>query len=86
MGEQEHEQRARPVEDPPGPADLVYQNFHFGPDGKLSRITTVNAKGTFSGDTLTGTASESVTDATGASTGLAKTAPSRAKRMQAAAP
>jgi len=63
-----------------------YQNFHFGSDGKLSSTTTVNAKGTFTGDTLTGTASQSVTDATGVSMGPAQTAPFTGRRMTAMAP
>jgi hypothetical protein len=63
-----------------------YENFHFGTDGKLSSVTTVKAKGTFQGDTLTGTASQSVAGPTGAPVGTAQVAPFTGKRMKAEAP
>jgi hypothetical protein len=63
-----------------------YRNFHFGPDGKLATITTVTATGTFGGDTMTGTATESVADASGASMGPAQTMSFTGERMQATAP
>ncbi len=64
-----------------------YRNFHFGPDGKLSHTTTVNATGTFQGDTMTGTATEFVTDAhPGAGMGVARTSTFTGQRMSVAAP
>jgi hypothetical protein len=63
-----------------------YRNFHFGADGTLSHATSVDAQGTFQGDTLTGTATESVADATGAAMGPATTVSFTGQRMIATAP
>jgi hypothetical protein len=63
-----------------------YRNFHFDPDGKLASITTVNAEGTFDGDTLTGTASQSVVDASGGVIMEPQSAPFTGTRMVATAP
>ena len=63
-----------------------YQNFHFAADGKLASITTVNATGTFDGDTMTGTATESAVDASGAPIGVPRTAAFTGQRMKATAP
>jgi hypothetical protein len=64
-----------------------YTNFHFGPDGTLAHTTTVNAVGTFEGDTMTGTATEYVTDAhPGAGAGVARKSTFTGQRMTVTAP
>jgi len=64
-----------------------YTNFHFGNDGTLSHTTTVNAVGTFQGDTMTGTATEYVTDAhPGAGAGVARRSTFTGQRMTVTAP
>ena len=63
-----------------------YVNYHFGSDGKLSSVTTVKARGTFNGDSMTGTASQSVAGPTGSAISPAQTVSFSGKRVAAEAP
>lgn len=63
-----------------------YKNFHFGPDGKLTSVTTVKAKGTFKGNTLTGTASQTAAGPNGEVITAPQTAPFTGTRVAAEAP
>jgi hypothetical protein len=65
---------------------LLRQNFHFGTDGALRTITSVNATGTFDGDSMSGTATQEVRGPNDEIVQPAQTVNFTGARMHAASP
>ncbi|MEA2469066.1 MAG: hypothetical protein QOE38_64 [Thermoleophilaceae bacterium] len=62
---------------------FAYTNFHFDGSGKLNNTVNVKAKGTFGGNTMTGTATLHRVDASGNPMGSPLTTKFTGKRISA---
>ena len=62
---------------------FAYTNFHFDGSGSLSSVVVVHAKGTFSGNKMTGSAELTRTDANGDPVGSKQTSKFTGKRISA---
>jgi hypothetical protein len=65
---------------------FTYLNFHFDGSGKFNNTVKVRAKGTFNGSSLSGHATLSTTDASGAQLGSDRSFSFTGKRVKVQAP